>query len=265
MIANFKNGEAAGLDKIIPELIKALDEKTLDIFVLLLNKILDNGVFPEEWTLGVVILYKEGERSELNNYRGITLLSTLGKILVGVLNNRLTEFVKQADILLENQCGFRKGYQTTDHIFTLFTLIDHYVNKEKEKLFLCFVDFKKAFDKVDHSFLWKKLLAYGISGKFMTLIRSMYGQVKSYVRSKYGITNFLKFTKGVRQGCLLTPLLFALFLNDLEDYLKVNCASGIDLWDIKICSLLYADDLILISNSEEDLKAQMRILGNYAI
>ena len=93
----------------------------------------------------------------------------------------------------------------------------------------------------------------------------MYRQVKSCVRSKYGITNFFKFTKGVCQGCLLSPLLFALFLNDLEDYLKMNGASGIDLWDIKICSLLYADDLILISNSEEDLKAQMRILGNYAL
>ena len=98
MIANFKNGKAAGLDKIIPELIKALDEKMLDIFVLLLNKILDNGVFPEEWTLGVVvILYKEGERSDLNNYHRIALLSMLGKILVGALNNRLTEFVKQAE------------------------------------------------------------------------------------------------------------------------------------------------------------------------
>ena len=158
-----------------------------------------------------------------------------------------------------------EGVQRTDHIFTLFTLIDHYVNKEKEKLFFCFVDFKKAFDEVDHSFLWKKILAYGISGKFITLIRSMYRQVKSCIRSKYGITNFFKFTKGVCQGCLLSPLLFALFLNDLEDYLKVNGASGIDLWDIKICLLLYADDLILISNSEEDLKAQMRILGSYAL
>ena len=104
MIANFKNGKAAGLDKIISELIKALDDITLHIFALLSNKILDNGVFPEEWTLGVVvILYKEGERSDLNNYRGITLLSMLGKILVGVLNNRLTEFVKPTDILVENQ------------------------------------------------------------------------------------------------------------------------------------------------------------------
>ena len=99
----------------------------------------------------------------------------------------------------------------------------------------------------------------------MTLIWSMQSQVKSCVRSKYGITKFFKFTTGVRQGCLLSPLRFALFLNDLEDYLKENGASGIDLWYIKVCSFLYTDDLILISNSEEDLKSQMRILGNYAL
>ena len=126
-----KNGKAAGIDKIVSELIKALDVSTLEIIVHILNSILDSGIFPEEWTVGVIVnFYKDGEKSDLNNCRGITLLSMLGKkILVGVLNNRLSEFVAQADILriLENQCGFRKGYQTSDHIFTLFSLIDHYV------------------------------------------------------------------------------------------------------------------------------------------
>ena len=121
VISNMKNGKAAGIDKIVPELIKALDVSTLEIIVHILNSILDSGIFPEEWTVGViVILYKDGEKSDLNNYRGITLLSMLGKILVGVLNNRLSEFVAQADILLENQCGFRKGYQTSDHILLCF-------------------------------------------------------------------------------------------------------------------------------------------------
>ena len=84
VIANFKMAKAAGLDKIIPELIKALDDNMLHIFALLLNKILDNGVFPEEWILGaVVILYKEGERSDLNNYSGITsLVENPGWILI---------------------------------------------------------------------------------------------------------------------------------------------------------------------------------------
>ena len=98
------------------------------------------------------------------------------------------------------------------------------VDKKDEKLFLCFVEFRKAFDKVDRSLLWKKklLLAYGINQKLKELIRSMYSQVKSCARARFGITNFFKYSTGVRLGCLLSPLLFALFLNDLEDYLKEN-------------------------------------------
>ena len=109
-----------------------------------------------------------------------------------------------------------------------------------------------------------KLYKYGISGKFMTLVKSMYEQVKSCVKSKSGLTYFFKYKRGVRQGCLLSPVLFSLFLNDLQGYLLKSGANGITLWDIKIFSLLYADDLVLIAGSEEDLKLQMRILGSYS-
>ena len=86
VVTNFKSGKAAGLDKIIPGLLKAMDENFLDLIALILNNIFDSGSFPEEWALGIiVILFKEGSKSDLNNYRGITLLSMLGKILVGIL------------------------------------------------------------------------------------------------------------------------------------------------------------------------------------
>ena len=92
VIVKLKNGKAAGLDKIIPELLKSFDDNFLSLVTSILNKIFDSGKFPDEWVLGViVILFKEGTKSDLNNYRSITLLSMLGKILVGVLNNRLWE------------------------------------------------------------------------------------------------------------------------------------------------------------------------------
>ena len=82
--------KAGGLDKIIFELIKAFDDNVIDIIAFILNNIFDSGDFPEKWALGIiVILFKDGMKSEVNNYRGIPLLSMLGKILVGVLNNRL--------------------------------------------------------------------------------------------------------------------------------------------------------------------------------
>ena len=95
-------------------------------------------------------------------------------------------------------------------------------------------------------------------------VKSMHEQVKSCVKSKSGLTYFFKYKRGVRQGCLLSPVLFSLFLNDLQGYLLEGGANGITLWDIKIFSLLYADDLVLIAESEEDLKLQMRIPGSYS-
>ena len=90
---------------------------------MILNNIFDGGHFPEEWALGIiVILFKDGTKSELNNYRGITLLSMLGKILVGVLNNRLWEVVDRFDILRENQTGFRHGYRTLEYNIQVLTI-----------------------------------------------------------------------------------------------------------------------------------------------
>ena len=166
-----KNGKAGGLDKKIPELIREFDDNLLGLIIIVLSNIFDSGDFPEEWSLGViVILFKDGIKSDLNNYRGITLLSMLGKILVGVLNNRLWEVVKKFEFLKENQAGFRKGCRTTDHLFTLTTIINHYVVKNKKPLFICFVDFKKAFDTVDHKLLWDTLNHYGVEGKFLNII-----------------------------------------------------------------------------------------------
>ena len=74
------------------------------------------------------------------------------------------------EFLRENQAGFRQEYRITDHIFTLTTIVNHYVNKNKKSLFLCFVDIRKAFDKVDHKLLWEKISYYGAGGNFLILL-----------------------------------------------------------------------------------------------
>ena len=243
VINSMKNGRAARIDKIIPELLKSFDENMLDLITFILNFIFVKDTFPEDWAVGVVvILHKDGDTNDLNNFRGITLLSMLGKLLIGVLNNRLSEVLQEENLLNENQAGFRKGYRTTGHIFALLTLINHYKNVKKMKLYVCSVDFRKAFNKVSHSLLWAKLINYGIGGKFMKIIISMYEQVKSCVRARSGLTDFFQYRCGLRQGCLLSPVFFALFLNDLQENLFEMGAKGVNLWDINICTLLYADD-----------------------
>ena len=89
------------------------------------------------------------------------------ELLIGVLNNRLLEVLQEENLLNENQAGFKKGYPSSDHIFTLLSLINHHKNVKKKELYICFVDFQKAFDKVSYSLLWAKLIKYGMGGKFI--------------------------------------------------------------------------------------------------
>ena len=130
-----KGKKAAGIDTIVSELLKNLDEPTLNIIVNILNKMFDLGEFPEEQAVGIiVILFKGGEKNDLNNYYGITLSSVIGKLLVGILSKRLTKFVEKHKMVHENQAEFHKGYRTTDHIFMLYSVINHTVNVKKKPL-----------------------------------------------------------------------------------------------------------------------------------
>ena len=88
--------------------------------------------------------HKDGDTNDLNNFCGITLLSMLGKLLIGILNNRLSKVLPEENSLNEIQAGFRKGYRTIDHVFTLLTLINHYKNVKERKLYICLTDFRKA-------------------------------------------------------------------------------------------------------------------------
>ena len=109
----------------------------------------------------------------------------------------------------------------------------------------------------------KKIKNYDAGGKFLDLIKSMCAKIKSCVRSKNGLTNFFNCCGGVRQGCLLSPLLFSLYINDLVTHLENEGVAGVELPDIMLCAMLYADDLILLAENEHDLKLQMKALGNY--
>ena len=122
-------------------MFKKLNNCHLEVIVKLFNRILNSGMFPKEWAIEIIVpIFKKGTTSDLNNYRGIALLSVPGKLLTGILNARLEKFVDTFSMLEESQAGFRTGYRTTDHIFTLHAIITH---AENRKLYACFVDFKK--------------------------------------------------------------------------------------------------------------------------
>jgi hypothetical protein len=154
---SLKNNKACGNDLILNEFIKNCPHNFYVMITNFFNLVLNSGHVPEEWSLGLILpLYKKkGAVNDPNNYRGITLLSCMSKVFTALLNNRLKQFLEENSKLGQEQAGYRTGYSTTDHIYTLHTLIELYLSKGK-KLYSAFVDYQKAFDLIDRSKLWQK-------------------------------------------------------------------------------------------------------------
>ena len=121
---------------------------------------------PTDWCIGIIVpLFKnKGSIDDPDNYRGITLLSCLGKLFTSAIDARLTAYLESTGVIGDEQAGFRKGFSTIDHVFVMHSLIDLYL-AQKKRLYCAFVDYKKAFDLVDRSSLWSKFITNNINGK----------------------------------------------------------------------------------------------------
>ena len=210
------------------------------------------------------------------------MISCLGKLFSSAINERLSDFVEANKIIGEEQAGFRAGYSTQDHIFTLHSIIDIYLNKlnkKDTKLFCAFIDYQKAFDLVDRTSLWSKLLTYNINGRLMKLIFNMYQDTKACIKLNNKLSNSFICNIGVRQGDNLSPLLFALFINDFEKHLSnidgynglsslntlfTNATVNDDLETfLKLYILLYADDTIVMAESPNKLQEALKAVSAY--
>ena len=172
------------------------------------------------------------------------------------------EWAENYDVLIEAQAGFRPGMSTVDNIFILHGVISHMLNQGK-KLYCTFVDFTKAFDYVVRENLWFKLIKLGLRGQILNIIKAMYNSVKSRVKFCNQLGNEFCCALGVRQGECLSPLLFSLFLNDIEDQFLRSGLEGIDINMFKVFMLLYADDIVIFANSAEDLQISLDLLAEY--
>ena len=222
--------------------------------VKLFNIILSSGIYPTEWVQGLIFpIYKTGDPLNPSNYRGIAITSCLSKLFNSILNARLEKYILKNELIRNEQIGFKAGCQTSDHIFKLKTIIDKYLNKSK-KVYACFIDLRKAFDSVIHSALFLKLLRAKIGGKFLALLRSLYSNISlRVIVNSHSLSNAFPSNVGVFQGDNLSPNLFNLYINGLIDDFDHSC-SPVLLGQKHISCLLYADDLVLLSESQEGLQ-----------
>lgn len=257
-------------DKILNEFLKCAKILLMPVFVKLFNAVLNYGILPSSWLNGFIIpIFKnKGDSKHPSNYRPITILSCLGKLFTSVINNRLTTFL-HSNIIHSNQAGFRSGYSCSDHIFTLHSLID-ILRKQRKKLYCAFIDFSSAFDKVNRINLWEKLLTNFVDGKLFRVIYNMYSNIKSCVWFNGEFTEYFSSEIGLRQGESLSPVLFSLFLNDMQASLESYGGIGVELKNIpdaslwlKLLILLYADDTVIVSSCPDDFQKCLDAFSQY--
>ena len=271
-IPSLKNGKSPGDDLILNEYIKTLSNLVSPLLVNLFNKILSSGVYPDAWTLSVIVpVFKDkGDAKDPANYRPISLTSCISKLFSMLLNDRLQAFLDQNDTIDSNQGAFTPGNSTTTHLFSLHCLIE-YSKYKKSPLYCAFLDLSRAYDSVWRNGMLHKMSNINIQGPFFNLIKSMYNVTRNYVRCNGTKSREFISNIGIKQGCNLSCLLFIIYLNDLEKTLKEtrNC-KGICILDddnatllLELFALLYADDTVILAKSQRELQTALNSFSEY--
>ena len=257
--AMLNSGKAQGWDKMPQEFIKFAPEPALKILTLLFNKIKNSGTFPVGWNCGrITLVHKKGLRAKLGNYRPITVLVAMSGFYSRVLNERLIEVVESHSLLGEIQNGFRKDRCGADNIFILNTILWK-ARAMGEKVHLGFVDIQKAYDSINRELLWKRLELLGIDGLFLETLKSMYSDDSVRCTVNGATTRSVFLRRGLRQGCSLSPMLFALYVIGIGEDLSKS-GEGFSVGNVMVSGLLFADDIVLISRTSEGLKRLFRVV-----
>ena len=178
-IQKLKSAKTAGSDEIVAEILKKGGKQVEAAVYLLCAKVWREEKLPQDWTRGIIFpIYKDGDKRDTGNYRGITLLSIVGKVYAQVINGRLMTWCEKNKVLVEEQGGFRPNRGCPDQLFTLVELLR---NRGKKGTYCCFIDVKKAFDRVFRAGLWQRIADEGIKGKMWRVLKSIYETVESCV------------------------------------------------------------------------------------
>ena len=191
-----------------------------------------------------------------------SLLSIISKCYTSILNKRLYAWLEENDKISECQAGFRKKYSTVDQIFNLYAIVQKCLSQQGKKLYVAFVDFKKAFDSVRHDKLLECVRNEGVTGRFFGSLRAMYNSLLSCIKIDGQCSEFFECPIGVRQGCVMSPTLFSMFINQISSNLSESGRHGVQLLPgiMELFILLFADDVALISSTPIGLQNQLNVL-----
>ncbi len=282
-IKNLKNNKATGPDGIPGELLKFGGYCLTRRLYKLILTIWTSGIVPQAMknSLMIMIYKKKGNKAECGNYRGISLLAVAGKVLARVLLIRLLSQVANV-VLPESQCGFRQERGTTDMIFVA-RLLQEKCREQHQDLYIAFIDLTKAFDTINRDILWKILTKCGCPPKFTGILQGFHDGMTSRVTTGGLVSEPFHVNVGVKQGCVLAPIIFNIYLSALtllarhdigaDDGIRYNYRLDGSLFNIRrlkartkissstIYDLQYADDAAFPANSTEALQRTLDIMS----
>lgn len=253
-----KNGKAPGPGGITMELLKAGGEKTLLVLTDVVNRVLAGEELPEDLKVGYLSsVYKKGDRRKCGNYRGICVQSAVSRIVGRLVRDKLEREYRTP----EEQCGFTAGKSCVDNIFVLRQLIEKRAEKKKE-LHLAFIDLEQAYDSVPRRELLAGLREAGISSELIAAIHHLYKDDVYRVKCGSRLSEPFRASKGLKQGCCMSPTLFKIYLEQAVKVWSTRWRSrGVDIEGEMLFSLYFADDQVVISTKRDNLEHMLRDLN----
>ena len=259
-ILQLADNKACGLDKIQAEHLKYASSKLFALLSICFTGFLVHGILPDSILavlLVPVIKNKAGKINSSDNYRPIALASILSKVLERAILDRLEQFIQTSD----NQFGFKPKHGTDMCIFALNEILDHY-NSQNSTIFMCFIDASKAFDRICHSKLFEKLVQRGVPMYLVRILAFWYANQQMQVKWGNSLSATFNVSNGVRQGSILSPSLFNVYMDDLSVRLN-GCGTGCWVGNSVVNHLMYADDLVVFSPYSAGLQQLLRICSQY--
>lgn len=251
-IAHLKEGKAAGPDNIQTELLKLFDKRTVKLITQVFNNIYNTGKIPSEWLKSeFVAIPKKARAKKCEDYRTISLMSHLLKVFLKVIHKRIYNLCESQ--ISPNQFGFVKAVGTREALFAVQVLFQRCRDVNCD-VYACLIDYQKAFDRVKHEMMVNILKETGIDDKDLRIIGNLYWNQVANLRVEGEHTDYVKIKRGVRQGCILSPLIFNLYSERIFSEALDGLEKGILINGHRMNNIRYADDTIVFADSLEDLQ-----------
>lgn len=258
-IKKLKNGKAPDTSHICSEMLKWSGTIAREWIHVLLNQAIAQGL-PNDWQQNwITALFKSGDKNQPANYRTIMVSSCMSKLLGSTLEQAISSWAEVNNKRAKTQAGFRPKHSTIDHLVSIRVLMEESRLKGKP-LFCCFVDFKKAFDTVPRDGLWQRMQKIGVPTHLRNAVASLYAQVRCQLKTSNTLSQEFSSNMGVKQGCPLSPTLFGLYIDRLEEFLLEFGKENDEyptLGHMVLTLLIYADDVVLFAHAISSLQKSL--------